>query len=140
NSAGPGLDDAIAGVGRHSFSGRAIGRRLRATRVPTARWLNFVRAVAAEGFGRIRHDTIVRRLLDHDRDVRRFFEGESEVLPAFYTDKVRKDLGPWWDARPEGGLRHDPNAYLKAHEAPARTVRVAVPPRPRPPAVPSVNP
>jgi hypothetical protein len=56
-------------------------------------------------------------LLDQDASVRRFFEGESESLPVFYTDQVRKDLGPWWDALPEGSLRHDPNAYLKAHQA-----------------------
>jgi hypothetical protein len=36
---------------------------------------------------------------------------------VFYTDSVRKDLGHWWDALPEGSLRHDPNAYLKAHQA-----------------------
>ena len=126
----PELYDNIIDLRRHSFSWRAIGRRARANRGGTARWLNFVRAVSSEGFGRIRHDTKVRRLLDHDPDVRRFFEGESDVLPAFYTDMVRKDLGPWWHALPEGALRHDPNAYLKAQEAalgqpPAeRTVRV----------------
>jgi len=85
--------------------------------VPTARYLNFVRAVSSEGFGRIRHDSTVRRLLDRDASVRQFFEGESQSLPVFYTDSVRKDLGHWWDALPEGSLRHDPNAYLKAHEA-----------------------
>jgi hypothetical protein len=73
--------------------------------------------VSSEGFGRIRHDSTVRRLLDQDVSVRRFFEGESQSLPVFYTDSVRKDLGHWWDALPEGSLRHDPNAYLKAHQA-----------------------
>jgi hypothetical protein len=41
---------------------------------------------------------------------------------------VRKDLGHWWDALPEGSLRHDPNAYLKAHQAaqmPAATAAVS---------------
>jgi hypothetical protein len=113
----PELYDNIIDLRRHSFSWRTIGRRGRANRVGTARWLNFVRAVSSEGFGRIRHDSRVRRLLDHAPDVRRFFEGESDILPAFYTDRMRKDLGPWWDALPEGALRHDPNAYLKAHEA-----------------------
>ena len=113
----PALYDNIIGLRRHTFSWRAIGRRMCANRVRTARWMNFVRAVSAEGFGRIRHDSTVRRLLDHDPSVRRFFEGESEVLPAFYTERVRKDLGHWWDALPEGSLRHDPNAYLKAHQA-----------------------
>ncbi len=113
------LYDNVIDLRRHSFSWRSIGRRLRANRVGTARWLNFVRAVSSEGFGRIRHDSRVRRLLDHDPDVRSFFEGESDVLPAFYTDRMRKSLGPWWHALPEGALRHDPNAYLKAHEASA---------------------
>jgi len=58
-----------------------------------------------------------RRLLDRDASVRQFFEGESESLPVFYTDSVRKDLGHWWDALPQGSMSHDPNAYLKAHEA-----------------------
>jgi len=111
------LYDNIIGLRRHSFSWRAIGRRLSANHVPTARYLNFVRAVSSEGFGRIRHDSTVRRLLDRDASVRQFFEGESQSLPVFYTDSVRKDLGHWWDALPEGSLRHDPNAYLKAHEA-----------------------
>jgi hypothetical protein len=125
----PGLYDNIIRLRRHSFSWRAIGRRLQANRVPTARWLNFVRAVSSEGFGRIRHDTVVRRLLDRDRSVRRFFEGESETLPTFYTDMVRKDLGPWWDALPEGSLRHDPNAYLKAHQAAQAPAALVIPER-----------
>jgi len=122
----PELYDNVISLRRHSFSWPAIGRRMRANRVPTARWLNFVRAVSSEGFGRIRHDSKVRRLLDCDRVVRRFFEGESETLPAFYTEKVRRDLGPWWSLLPEGALRHDPNAYLKAHEAPPKGVPVAL--------------
>jgi hypothetical protein len=126
----PALYDNIIGLRRHSFSWCAIGRRMRANRVPTARWLNVVRAVSSEGFGRIRHDSTVRRLLDDDMAVRRFFEGETEVVPAFYTDQVRKDLGPWWDALPEGSLRHDPNAYLKAHQAgQARSATLEVAPR-----------
>jgi hypothetical protein len=121
------LYDNIIGLRRHSFSWGAIGRRMRANRAPTARWMNFVRAVSEEGFGRIRHDSKVRRLLDHDTSMRGFFEGESEVLPAFYRDRVRKDLGYWWDALPEGSLCHDPNAYLKAHDAAqARPATLAV--------------
>src|SRR5688572_29442982 len=125
----PALYDNIIGLRRHAFSWRAIGRRMRANRLPTARWLNVVRSVSAEGFGRIRHDSTVRRLLDEDRTMRSFFEGETEALPAFYTDKVRRDLGAWWEALPEGGLRHDPNAYLKAQQAAVTPVPLAVPPR-----------
>jgi hypothetical protein len=119
------LYDHIIRLRRRSFSWPAIGRRVRANRAPTARWLNFVRAVSSEGFGRIHHDSTVRRLLDEDHSLRRFFEGESAEPPTFYTDRVRRDLGPWWDALPVGALRHDQNAYLKSHEAVAATLRPA---------------
>ena len=36
---------------------------------------------------------------------------------AFYTDQVRRDLGPWWDFLPEGALQHDQNAYLNTVRA-----------------------
>ncbi|MGH9887937.1 MAG: hypothetical protein ACREBE_20560, partial [bacterium] len=112
------LYDNVIGLRRHSFSWPAIGRRMRANKLPTARWMNLVRAVSSEGFGRIKHDTKVRGLLDHDRSMRTFFEGESEVVPTFYTEQVRKDLGPFfWDSLPDGALTHDQNAYLKAHDA-----------------------
>ena len=136
----PALYDNIIGLRRHAFSWRAIGGRMRANRLPTARWLNLVRAVSAEGFGRIRHDATVRRLLDEDRTVRGFFEGETDILPTFYTDRMRRDLGHWWSALPEGGLRHDPNAYLKAHQAAATSVSLAVPLLPARSAVPLARP
>ncbi|MEK7264906.1 MAG: radical SAM protein [Pseudomonadota bacterium] len=52
--------------------------------------------------------------------LRAFFDGESEVLPEFFTDKIRKDLGPLWDELPQGALTHDHLAYSKsAANAPA---------------------
>jgi hypothetical protein len=128
NYSWPALYDNIIGLRRHSFSWKAIGRRLQANQGGSPRWLNFVRAVSSEGFGRIRHDTTVRRLLDRDTTVRSYFEGETQVLPEFYTDMVRKDLGHWWHSLPEGSLRHDPNAYLKAHQSAQAPVRPAAPP------------
>jgi hypothetical protein len=112
----PELYDNIIGLRRHTFSWRAIARRAAANRHPTARWMNVIRAVSSEGWGRLRYDTDVRRRLDRDVPLRRYFEGESHELPAFYTDQVKKDMGPFFDALPEGGLHHDPKAYLKAHE------------------------
>jgi len=46
--------------------------------------------------------------------VRRFFEGETRTIPDVYVDRVRKDLGHFWDYLPEGGLEHDETAYLKS--------------------------
>lgn len=111
------LYDNVIDLRKHTFSWRAVGRRFDANQGAIASCLNLVRALSSEGFGRIRHDSNIRRLLDCDPALRRFFEGETATLPQFYTDQVRKDLGPFWPALPEGALSHDPNAYLRAHQA-----------------------
>ena len=41
-----------------------------------------------------------------------YFEGETNVLPKFYTDIVQKDLGIWWQWLPPEAMQHDQNAYL----------------------------
>jgi len=54
----------------------------------------------------------VRRRLDTDLPLRRYFEQESTELPEFFTEQVRKHLGPFWSTLPAEALHHDPNAYL----------------------------
>ncbi len=111
------LYDHVIDLRRHSFSWGAIGRRLAANGGTLTRSLNFVRAVSSEGFGRIRYDSMIRGLFDSDVSMRRFYDGETSTVPAFYADRVRHDLGPLWDALPAGAMDHDPNAYLSAQTA-----------------------
>lgn len=99
---------------RYTYSRRAILNRFRANKAMVPRWMNLVRAVSSEGFGRIKYHTEVRRRLDTDRELRRYFEQETTDLPQFYSDLVRKDLGPLWEWLPKGAMHHDPNAYLKS--------------------------
>ncbi|HEY7112135.1 MAG TPA: radical SAM protein [Thermoanaerobaculia bacterium] len=108
--------DQVIGLTRHTFSGRAIARRFLGTRKVFPRWLNVVRAVSSEGFGRLAYYREVRRRLDVDRDFQRYFDGETNVLPAFYSDQVREDLGTLWEWLPAGALSHDPNAYRASEE------------------------
>ena len=106
--------DRVVDLRAYSFSWRAIGRRLAAIRPPIPKWMNLLRGISSEGFGRIRYHTGIRRMLDQDPSVRRFFEGESERLPDFYRDLIRRELGPTYAHLPDGALMHDPNAYLKS--------------------------
>ncbi len=76
--------------------------------------MNFVRAISSEGFGRIKYYTEVRHRLDEDPQFRPYFEQETTELPDFYIERIKNDLGPFWDWLPEGAIYHDPNAYLKA--------------------------
>jgi hypothetical protein len=110
----PDFYDHVVDLTRYSFSWRAIGRRFRATGDMTARWMNVVRAVSSEGFGRLKYHKEIRSRLDTDRHLRSYVDQETAELPDFYAAVVRKDLGWLWRWLPEGGLYHDPKAYLKS--------------------------
>jgi len=111
----PAFYDHVIDLTRHSFSWRTIGRRFHAIKARIPRWMNVVRAISSEGFGRIRYYSEVRRRLVQDHKFRDFFEGESDTVPPFFLDRIRHDLGPLWKWLPQGSMEHDPQAYLKAN-------------------------
>jgi hypothetical protein len=119
--------DEVIGLTRHTFSPRAIVRRFRATRAFIPRWLNVVRAVSSEGYGRLEHYARLRRGLDTDRQLQRYFEQETTELPDFYAGQIRRDLGPLWEWLPPGAMSHDSNAYRESE-----SMRAQPPQAPRP--------
>jgi hypothetical protein len=104
--------DRLIDLSRYSFDFRRIARRLRVNRGFLPKLMNVVRAVSSEGRGRIEYYVKVRGLLDTDPQMRRYFDGETTELPAFYAERLRADMGDFWSALPEGAVHHDPNAYL----------------------------
>jgi len=109
----PEFYDRVIDLTKHTFSKRAIMRRLGANRGWIARTMNVVRAISSEGNGRIEYYREVRELLSTDAPFRAYFEGDTERLPDFFRERVKRDLGPLWEFLPEGALEHDPHAYLR---------------------------
>ena len=101
---------------QHSFAPRALVRRTIATRAFIPRWLNLVRAVSSEGYGRYRYYTQIHQHLLTDKSFRSYFERETEALPPFYENRIKHDLGFLWESLPQGGVYHDAYAYLKSQE------------------------
>jgi hypothetical protein len=124
----PQMYDHVIDLTKYTFSWPRIARRFQNNRGVLPRWMNLVRAISSEGFGRIRYYTEVRRRLDTDRPLRRFFEQETRELPEFYRAQVQHDLGPFWEWLPPGALMHDQNAYLAAETKLASETRIT--PRP----------
>src|SRR5262249_48937688 len=93
NYSWPEFYDRVVDLTRYSFSWRALFRRFRATSGFVPKWMNLLRAVSTEGFGRLKYYREIRRRLDADRQFRPYFEQDSAELPRFYTEMVRKDLG-----------------------------------------------
>jgi len=109
----PDFYDQVISLTKYTVSWRNIYRRWQAIPAAIPRWMNVVRGVSSEGFGRIKYYSEVRRRLDEDLPFRAFFERDTEVLPTFFADRMKRDLGPLWNWLPEGAMHHDPNAYLK---------------------------
>ncbi|HYH16966.1 MAG TPA: radical SAM protein [Flavisolibacter sp.] len=105
--------DKVIDLTAYTFSARAIYRRFNATPNRTTKWMNVMRAISSEGFGRLRFYRKVRKLLIEDRSFSKYFEGETQQLPSFYLNIIQKDLGMWWQWLPKEAITHDPNAYLK---------------------------
>ncbi len=103
----------IIGLGEHTFSWSAIVRRLIATNAFIPRWMNVVRAISEEGFGRVAFNKKILMYLNSDTKFRDYFEQETTELPQFYKDIIKNELGPLWDWLPEGAIFHDQNANLK---------------------------
>ncbi|MSR05746.1 MAG: radical SAM protein [Gemmatimonadetes bacterium] len=110
----PEMYDRVLDLVKYTFSWRAIANRFTSMKQPIPKWMNVLRAVSSEGFGRIKYYGKVREMLESDIPVRRFFEGETRELPDFYIQRMKKDLGPMWNWLPEGAIMHDENAYLKS--------------------------
>jgi len=103
----------IIGLGEHTFSWGAIAKRMFATKAFIPRWMNVVRAISEEGFGRVAYNKEILKQLKSDRKFRDYFEQETTELPDFYLNMIQKELGPLWEWLPEGAVFHDQKAYLK---------------------------
>ena len=106
----------IIDLGEHTFSWSAILKRLVATKAFIPRWMNVVRAISEEGFGRVAYNKKILKLLNTDNKFRDYFEQETTELPQFYLNLMKEEPGPLWDWLPEGAIFHDQNAYLNSVE------------------------
>lgn len=100
-----------ADLTRYAFTGARVWRRLAANRGLFMRSTNFARGHFS--LKRVDFHHRIHELLDSSPQMREFFEGTSEKLPKFYIARMRRALGPLWDALPPGAVTHDQNAFRK---------------------------
>ncbi|UCG12166.1 MAG: radical SAM protein, partial [Deltaproteobacteria bacterium] len=108
-------------VTKYSYSPRLIMRRFLANGERIPRWLNVVRGLSSERFGRVAYFAEMRKRLERDVSLRRFLEQETMEIPQYFIERIRRDLGHFWEWLPEKAIRHNPNAYLvsqKVHNPP----------------------
>lgn len=109
-----------------SFSNKTIARRFKADRGMIPKTLNILRAISAEGWGKIKYYRETLRRLKEDRAFRNFVEQETTEIPSFLVDHIKTTLGPLAKWLPDGAIEHDPLAYMKSEEQPALQERIEV--------------
>jgi hypothetical protein len=85
--------DHVISLTKYSFSSRAIVGRFRATPAAIPRFMNLVRAVSSEGFGRIRYHQQIRKRLDSDPQFLHYFEQTPPSFPRSMLTRCEKTWG-----------------------------------------------
>ncbi|MCJ7716701.1 MAG: hypothetical protein MUO54_09295, partial [Anaerolineales bacterium] len=89
---------------KYSFSARVMYRRFKNNPMFAARWLTLFLSFSVGGSGKISH---VSAMLENFRsmpDFRSFMEKETDKIPVFMIEQVKKDLGPMWEWLPDKTL------------------------------------
>ncbi|WP_193789877.1 radical SAM protein [Synechococcus sp. PCC 7336] len=115
----------------YAFSYPMIYKRVSATKSPTPKLIKLFQSLSDRS--KVKYLKEVRRRLEEDKQFCAFFEQETEEIPVFFVEQIKKDLGPLWEWLPEGALYHDAYAYLKTENTPdpdlVRVSRSQLPPR-----------
>jgi hypothetical protein len=88
---------------RHAYSPRHTWRRFESSRHPVRcreRWMSPIRSITSRA--RVLHYERIRKLLRRDSGFRAFCEGESGVLPPFFGERIRGELGEFYAHLPPG--------------------------------------
>lgn len=89
---------------------RRLVRRFRAATGNYARWFGALRAGTSD---KARYYASLHQRLRAGGPLRRFFDGDTASIPDFFTSKLKRDLGPFWQLLPPGAMSHDHLAYLR---------------------------
>jgi len=85
---------------KYSFSARAMYRRFKHNPMTTAKWLTLFLSFSVGASGKIGHVSTLLKDLQNKADFRSFMMKETDRVPDFMIEKVKKDLGPMWEWLP----------------------------------------
>jgi len=101
------LLEHMADLTRYSFLPRVAGRRFATNNhslLSLPRWAQLIRSKGVLGRGRVDFYTRTRQRVMADPELQTFYAGQSRRLPAFFRNKIKTDLGHYYDHLPTGVL------------------------------------
>jgi hypothetical protein len=101
----PEFFDHLIDLLRFSFSPRMMWKRFKSSERPSVRALHLIRAVSGERVLEKKYLSIRNQLLN-DRDFMAFYSGDTMKPPAVYVNKIKSDLGSFYEELPAGVIRY----------------------------------
>jgi radical SAM superfamily enzyme YgiQ (UPF0313 family) len=94
---------------KYSFSPSVMYRRHKAVPFRASRWFNLFLSFSVGGSGKKRNVKTILRNLRMVPEFRSFMNRETDQIPAFMIEQVKKDLGPIWEWLPDKSLSYKTN-------------------------------
>ena len=91
----------------YSFSPRSMYRRFNANKMAAPRWITLLLSLTIGGKGKIRSLGSILKNLRKEPEFQSFVRRETNRVPQFMIDTVRKDLGPLWEWLPNKYLSYN---------------------------------
>jgi len=101
----------------YSFSAKAMYRRFAANKATAPRWITLLLSLTIGGSGKIKDLSSMLKKLNSEPGFRSFVTKESNCVPEFMIDNVKKDLGSLWQWLPDKSLSYDTNILSKQYFA-----------------------
>ena len=98
---------------QYSFSAKAMYHRFKANNMAVPKWITLLLSLTIGGIGKARFLSNMLNKLPRDLDFQNFVRKETNRVPEYFIDNVRKDLGPMWNWLPNKSLSYNPNILSK---------------------------
>lgn len=94
---------------KYCFSARAINQRFNANKALAPKWITLLLSLTIGGRGKVNHLSNVLKRLQKEKEFHSFVRKETNQIPSFMIEKVKKDLGPMWHFLPNKRLTYNHN-------------------------------
>ncbi len=93
----------------YCFSARAVSNRFNANKALAPKWITLLLSLTIGGKGKASHLSNVLKSLQKEKEFQSFVKKETNQIPRFMIEKVKKDLGPMWHFLPNKALTYNHN-------------------------------
>jgi hypothetical protein len=82
-------------------------RRFNANKMTAPKWITLLLSLTIGGSGKIRSLSSMMKNLRRETEFQSFVKNETNCVPEFMIEAIKRDLGPMWHWLPNKSLSYD---------------------------------